>query len=164
MFEIPESQRCSRCKIEKPLEAFHRQWSTVTGRHAWCKDCFNANARLKRNKKVTPEQRARWNRATKYGLTEQQYQEMVARQAGLCAICESEMEYPRIDHCHRSGRVRALLCQRCNLRLAGIEDPVFLQAALKYLALHQEESLSQSMSSSEASPARISLLPASGQG
>jgi hypothetical protein len=137
MSEIPTSQRCSRCKIEKPLEAFHRQWSTVTGRHGWCKDCYNANARLKRNKKVTPEQRARWNRATKYGLTEQQYQEMLSQQQRCCLICGEEKPL-MVDHCHQTGRVRGLLCHRCNLRLTGVEDPDFLKAALAYLAGHKD--------------------------
>lgn len=57
---------------------------------------------------------------------------MKRRQDGLCAICRE----PRtlvIDHCHASGRVRGLLCQSCNVRLAGLENQEWATKAKTYL-------------------------------
>ena len=89
----------------------------------------------------------RWN---PHGLTATRYALMLAGQDGGCAICgvPEQVENGRsnlvIDHDHRccpgTGRkkcgrcVRGLLCNRCNSRLAALEDSVFLDAASRYLA------------------------------
>src|SRR5450759_1531991 len=55
-----------------------------------------------------------------YGLAPEEFQEMLAIQGGLCAICHDPMvraNEPQIDHDHETGRVRGLLCARCNLAL-----------------------------------------------
>ena len=70
-----------------------------------------------------------------YRLTEEQYQALLAAQGGTCAICEDAPEADRplaVDHCHTTGVVRALLCNRCNLVIGTYERAQ--QAAAKYLA------------------------------
>ena len=83
----------------------------------------------------------------KYGLTYQQYQELVERYNGRCHIC---LQVPRIkglstdrtkvstslsvDHDHKTGEVRGLLCSHCNGAIGWFRDnPVFMQAAIQYL-------------------------------
>lgn len=59
-----------------------------------------------------------------YGITLEQYNAMLAAQNDVCAICGTPpMEKRRlvVDHCHRSGRVRALLCGPCNTQLGSYE-------------------------------------------
>ena len=73
-----------------------------------------------------------------YGITLEQYEDMVAAQAGLCKICEQPPREGRrlaVDHDHGDGRVRALLCENCN-RGIGLfaEDPGLLMSAVWYLA------------------------------
>lgn len=75
----------------------------------------------------------------KYGLPFERYQEMMRSQEGRCALCGiPEKDAPRgvlhVDHCHVSGKIRALLCGRCNTALEAVERPGFVDAARAYLA------------------------------
>jgi len=55
-----------------------------------------------------------------YGINSAQYSEMLANQFGVCKICGSESKL-HIDHSHRTGEVRGLLCGRCNMYLGWFE-------------------------------------------
>lgn len=82
-----------------------------------------------------------------YGITWDQYCEMEKAQGNRCAICRKEetarwqrtdkVKKLSVDHCHSSGKVRDLLCSRCNhmLGLSG-DDPVVLEIAAGYLRRH----------------------------
>ena len=81
-------------------------------------------------------------RSRLYGLKQHEYDRMYASQDGSCAICKQRFESARtthIDHDHRSGKVRALLCSSCN-RILGLarEDPDRLRQAAKYIEQHRE--------------------------
>jgi hypothetical protein len=76
---------------------------------------------------------------TKYGITPEDFERLHEAQEGLCAICRGpQADYYRyldVDHCHASGRVRGLLCRRCNTVLGLVkEDPKLLDALMSYLA------------------------------
>ena len=81
-------------------------------------------------------------RKRRYGLTEDTYQQMLQDQNSLCYICnEPETGYSRskvkqlsVDHCHKTGKVRKLLCDRCNRGLGHFQDNVLLmEKAVRYL-------------------------------
>ena len=82
----------------------------------------------------------------RYGLSADEYDEMVSEQGGLCKICrrppESRNGIERklaVDHSHKSGRNRALLCSRCNLVLGHCQDqPELLRRLMEYLLSHGE--------------------------
>lgn len=61
-------------------------------------------------------------RARQYGLTVAQYRDLRDEQAGACAICGTFVDVLYIDHCHKSGRVRGLLCPLCNTGLGQFQD------------------------------------------
>ena len=73
------------------------------------------------------------------GITVEKYQELSAKQGGVCAICRREKTVGRgqnlyIDHDHATGEVRGLLCHGCNLVLGYADDRVeTLRAAIEYL-------------------------------
>ena len=134
--DTPQSAQktCTVCGEVKPLEGFHRQPTGPMGRHSWCKPCLNSAARASRIKNATPEQKRRWNLRSKYGLAPEDVDRMMAAQNGKCAICERVLTRPHIDHCHKTGAVRGLLCLPCNIKLHAIEDETYLEAAQAYLA------------------------------
>jgi hypothetical protein len=72
-----------------------------------------------------------------YGLSLEEYDAMLDRQGGVCAICKKKPDEGKslcVDHCHVTGKVRGLLCHKCNSVLAfGNDDPDILRAAIAYL-------------------------------
>jgi len=97
------------------------------------------NARRKRHRKNNPksEKSARLNRA--YGITLRQYEELLIKQGGGCAICKTitmrgHGKHFHVDHCHNTGRVRGLLCGPCNSALGFMKDSrELLLRAAEYL-------------------------------
>jgi hypothetical protein len=73
-------------------------------------------------------------------LSFEEYLVMVSRQKGVCAICKKINKNGRalaIDHCHKTGKVRGLLCGKCNIGIGLLDDDIkLLQKATKYLKLH----------------------------
>lgn len=82
-----------------------------------------------------------------YGLTEDQLSEMFESQGGVCAICGKACDVLAslyVDHCHETGDVRGLLCQRCNTALGLLRDDIgVLARAFQYLSAHQIEGVSR---------------------
>jgi len=73
-----------------------------------------------------------------YDLTPEQFNNLLAEQANLCKICgqpdTSKRGVLHVDHCHKTGRVRGLLCFKCNIALGKFkDDPQLLRNALAYL-------------------------------
>ena len=63
---------------------------------------------------------------------------MLREQHGRCAICNRRMTKPNVDHCHRTNKVRQLLCSFCNRLLGDAkENTAILKAAINYLRRHQ---------------------------
>lgn len=82
-----------------------------------------------------------------YGLTEEQYASMLAVQGGKCALCggcasrskAGRLQF-RVDHCHKTGVVRGLLCAGCNTGLALLGDtPDSLRKALIYVSVTETQ-------------------------
>lgn len=106
-------------------------------------------SRQRKEKYATEEgrrDRRERNLRDNYGLTVAQYDEMVESQSGVCAICsgpptqrahEHEQRFS-VDHDHATGKVRALLCHKCNVGLGSFGDDVGrLLAAIAYLEKHR---------------------------
>ena len=74
-------------------------------------------------------------RLQRYGVSEPIWNSMLASQGGNCAICEKTPTV--VDHDHKTGLVRGLLCYSCNLKLSGIDDSEWLKKARSYLAFFQ---------------------------
>ncbi len=70
-----------------------------------------------------------------YGINQAQYDEIYTRQNGRCAMCQVELSTVKanVDHCHKTGRVRGILCHPCNIGLGFIERPEFVERAQVYL-------------------------------
>ena len=85
--------------------------------------------RLISNRKATSRYSVR-----KYGIELSEYTNMVAQQNGCCAVCKQIEERLCVDHCHNTGKVRGLLCRRCNAGIGMLKDDVaILIEAITYL-------------------------------
>lgn len=125
--DLAEVKRCPRCTQEKPKADFY-----ANGKGGYCRSCRNEYAR-RRN-----QSRAALRREEIYGLTVEQYEQLLVKQGGRCAICQTEQGTGRdslhVDHDHAHGPVRGLLCKRCNVGLGLFRDnAVSLQRAIEYL-------------------------------
>jgi ribosomal protein S20 len=70
-----------------------------------------------------------------FGINEETYFIMLEQQNNVCKICQkSDKRRLCVDHCHKTGRIRGLLCQRCNKCIGQFEDdPELLTRAIEYL-------------------------------
>jgi Recombination endonuclease VII len=87
-------------------------------------------------KKQQREYNRRYRLTHRYGITIEEYDAILAAQDGGCAICKGRRPYLlAVDHCHRTGNVRGLLCKLCNNRLlTSVRDDVsVLERAIDYL-------------------------------
>lgn len=77
-----------------------------------------------------------------FGIALSDFNDMMAMQQGRCAICgfsdlSDKNLFPLVDHCHKTGKVRGLLCMNCNQGLGKFKDSVeALMTAAAYLAKH----------------------------
>ena len=72
----------------------------------------------------------------KYGITLEQYHELLKIQNNVCAIClkPDKSKNLAVDHCHQSNKIRGLLCSKCNRALGYFhDDPILLTKAADYL-------------------------------
>lgn len=87
-------------------------------------------------------------RFSKFGITPEQFNKMLKKQNYVCKICKNsetalwkkrnEVKPLSIDHDHKTGKVRGLLCGRCNSALGLVKDSTYiLESAMEYLKAHQ---------------------------
>lgn len=134
-----ETRTCRTCGEVKPADEFYS--STHQGRvkfSSYCKPCHRARGKAYRlehaPKKRGIERRSRL--LSTYGLTIEQYDELLARQGGGCAICGVGPgdKSLHVDHDHSTGTVRGILCSRCNRGIGNFgDDPDRLVQAAYYL-------------------------------
>lgn len=77
-----------------------------------------------------------------YKLSWNDYLQLLIVQDNKCAICQrtSESEVLCVDHCHKTGQIRGLLCRKCNMMLGLAGDSIdLLQNSVKYLKKRQGE-------------------------
>ena len=116
----------------------------------FCRICSNAGGRAHhaRNPKKSAEYARRYRESnpninkdyrlkTRFGLTREEYKNILDRQGGVCALCKSPPTPQKdlgVDHDHRTGRIRGLLCDSCNVSLGRFnDDPDLLIAAAGYI-------------------------------
>jgi hypothetical protein len=135
--------------MELPEEEFHKNPVKRTGRSSWCKACtkiYDAEYYRKNRIKIIENKKDYYKEGssrprgsgTKYrvGLAREEYDYMFESQGGLCAICGKKpgIKGLAIDHCHKTGEIRGLLCGRCNTALGSFrDDPEILRSAILYL-------------------------------
>ncbi|HHC1760061.1 TPA: endonuclease VII domain-containing protein [Klebsiella pneumoniae] len=149
---------CSECAEEKPISefTFDKRRGSYTSKCTKCrtkktKEWRDKNPNYEKERYGVNEDRDRWRHIKrKYGISKEEYVEMLDSQGGRCAICGDEpgerySHQLHVDHCHASGKVRGLLCRGCNHMLGVIkDDEVLLFKAVEYLRKSQRNSLKHS--------------------
>lgn len=129
---------CRQCKETKPASEFYRLSKKNPKPRTICKQCTKDNHTKWRDTEVGDAWRKRrrgHHLRRKYGITQEQYEEVLKKQKGRCAICKKKRVL-KIDHCHKTGKFRQLLCGNCNTGLGMFaDDPKLLKRAAKYLTL-----------------------------
>ncbi|MCK9543603.1 MAG: endonuclease VII domain-containing protein [Novosphingobium sp.] len=132
-----ENQKiCSKCKVPKDLNEFHKRKSSKDGYDHHCKECTNARHRNKyHNDSEYKERKKRYSIKRNYNLSDKQLDELYS--IGHCQICKTKLIEKKkmyIDHNHTTGEVRGLLCSNCNTILGLCNDNIsILQSAISYL-------------------------------
>ncbi len=147
-----ETQICKICKKELPLTRFTSSWYKRDQIHRYrkeCKDCFNKGQRKrhKDNPRSWEKTRRTCYLRWRFGITQEDYNEMFSRQNGVCAICgqpetamrKGKLIHLAIDHDHKTGTVRELLCSKCNKALGLLdEDEDRCRSMVAYIQKHKE--------------------------
>jgi hypothetical protein len=154
-------KRCPRCRVTKPIIDFSKSASAPDGHYGYCRDCASEKTRLWREahpnawkeweashpnrnqerleksrlKHIDPAMRHADTLKEKHHMSGSDYNSLLARQDGVCAICGTLPDgIFQVDHDHKTGRVRGLLCGPCNRGIGQMEDdPERLERAAKYL-------------------------------
>jgi hypothetical protein len=127
---------CYKCNKNKPLTNFHKDCTRKDGYFPACKQCRADYA--KRYRRQHPEiEFNRWLR--RYNLSYKEYVKLKEQQPNKCAICgisfnNIDNKKVHVDHCHKKGKTRSILCQYCNHLLGNAKDDIYiLESAIKYL-------------------------------
>jgi len=132
-------KHCIKCGIEKPLSKFNKRSDNgkIVNTCVDCKKQYDHKYHIKNRKKKTNRDLIK-----SYGISLQQKLQMLKKQNEKCAICEKELLIDRdknVDHCHKTGKVRDILCCKCNFGIGYFNDSVdLLKSAQKYLEKHQK--------------------------
>ncbi|KJE25411.1 Recombination endonuclease VII [Frankia torreyi] len=81
------------------------------------------------------------NLMSHYGITLEEWDRLLLGSSGRCTIClrpfKNSTHEPHVDHCHKTGMVRELLCRRCNQGLGFFEDAEFRRGVTAYVLRHR---------------------------
>lgn len=130
--EDRSEKKCPKCTTVKPILEFPKNSTSYDGYGGYCKPCHNRQVRETRKKNGT----RKYFLKRRYGITQDDFDRMVETQEGLCAICKKPggKKPWHVDHDHKTGKVRGILCHHCNTALGNFNDDLeVLQRALDYL-------------------------------
>jgi hypothetical protein len=114
---------CKDCSEYKHCSEFYKQATVKRGFMYVCKDCHKQSQKLLKS-------------IQRYGINNNEYNVLLERQGGVCAICETPPTEEKlfVDHSHSSNEVRGLLCRTCNTGLGLLgDDLASLEKAINYL-------------------------------
>lgn len=129
---------CKICGIEKPKTDYYHSYISNGKRilRSECKPCNIKKTNIWQRKNKTKNYFH--NIKCKYNITEQEYYKILLKQNNLCGICGTDGKdfnhRLHVDHCHKTGKFRGILCGNCNSAIGKLQDsPEILLKAIEYL-------------------------------
>ena len=138
---------CTLCKELKNLSCFSKAGRKEALRSN-CKTCDAKKYKKWKNKDRTAYLRSSTNSGLKlrYGIELKDYENLLIKQDYCCKICKTKspgrtgVKRFAVDHCHKTNKVRGLLCMACNTSIGLLnEDPKLFDAAKQHLQDHQQK-------------------------
>ncbi|MFI0480004.1 endonuclease VII domain-containing protein [Actinomadura sp. 9N215] len=132
--DVPEGMKyCARCKEIKSVTEFGSNRANSLGLAHYCRPCHQEAMTEGRDRNHGSSRN--YLLKLRYGVTEEQVDQMIAEQGGVCVIC-LRAAAKHVDHDHLTGLVRRILCFKCNGGLGQFEDDADrLRLAADYLEL-----------------------------
>lgn len=132
---------CTGCGEEKPLDQYNKKKASRDGLNYKCRPCVNAYSLgwYRENRERVKRTHREYVLKSLYGIDEAEFQELLRAQNGKCALCPMIFEEIGrrnlcVDHDHTTGKVRGLLCRRCNSSIGQLgDDAEGLRRALAYV-------------------------------
>jgi Recombination endonuclease VII len=147
-----DTKLCPRCKEVKPFSEFTKDKQRIDGLATYCKPCNRKLGSEQREKpgarakaaevarqwrKDNPERARLHHLRVTYGVMPETYAAMLAAQNGRCAICDRPPNGRgglHVDHDHKTGEIRGLLCHSCNVSIGHFQDdPTLIAKVVEYL-------------------------------
>ena len=130
-------KRCSKCQEEKSIELFGVKNYNKDGLNHYCKECENNRTKIRYQDPIQKE-KIKYNSILRnYGLTKEEYLLKLDNQEHKCSICSDVLKNDRkthVDHCHLTGVVRDILCDKCNKLLGNVKEDVnYLKNLINYI-------------------------------
>ena len=128
---------CPKCKTDKLISSFSRDKHAPLEVSIYCRDCQHVKARVRYV--ANPDAYKHASLIKKFGLSLDEYRKILEKQNGKCAICgfSPNGKSLAVDHNHKTGNNRGLLCDRCNFGLGNFrESREILESAIRYLDSH----------------------------
>ena len=146
-----ETRECRVCGDNKNLLAdfyLSRKDPTKKSSYAYeCKDC-TIKRTVQYNKDNSETVRSQYLKRA-YGMTFEEFENMLSEQNNCCAICgtnkpsktRGRVKRFHVDHDHKTGKIRGLICKSCNIALGEVEDNIhILKSMIQYLESHEQAS------------------------
>ena len=139
-------KQCSKCGDILPIYKFVQRKRTPDGLRSQCKDCDSKTNKEIRQRKLEEDylgtrlKERKNNLKRMFGMSIEEYDKKLGDQGGGCKLCGLECISGKrlaVDHDHKTGKIRDLLCNNCNAGLGKFQDnPELLIKAADYLRKH----------------------------
>lgn len=129
---------CIKCRKIKNENEYYKKRDNIDGLRTECKTCC---AEVQREYRIDPKRERKYNLKKKFNMTSEDFDQMLKEQNGMCKICGTKTPRGKgtfhVDHSHKTGKIRGLLCNNCNAVLGFSNDnPFILMSAIRYLKLN----------------------------
>ena len=137
-----ECKKCNICHKILPLTRFSKSSIKKSGYRGDCKSCQQITKRKWSNTNYHRDYEKNRKLISTYGITLKDFRQKLECQEYKCEICKctiADDKHTHVDHCHTTGKVRGLLCSKCNHAMGLVnENTTTLHNMINYIGHYYE--------------------------